>query len=275
MRKALLLSAIVSLFAAACSGGETEPPPDIRSSAAPGGTDGSATATPTTAMVVGTCTIEPQTSCPEANLTTAPLAGADLRGADLTGANLFGADLRGVVLREANLTDADMRNTDLTGADLVDATLEGANLRDANLFQADFEGSDLTKGQIKRALTCETTLANGREDNSGCGDSPITSPAPDTSGNKVRITKFSLPETVTCQDEKVEITVLARFAVVNADEITFEVNGNPLDEDQTFDAGDTKARLPFECDKPKHRYTLFATDKKGNSASETKTVRRA
>src|SRR5918996_1761239 len=85
------------------------------------GTTGSAVAQPE----INGCRIEPQTTCPGADLAGADLFAADLHGADLSGANLAGAELE----------LADLRGADLSGANLEGARLAGAKLKKMSFWR--------------------------------------------------------------------------------------------------------------------------------------------
>jgi len=85
------------------------------------------------ALVINGCTIEPDTSCPGANLRVANLSGANLSGAYLDGADLTGADLS-YISANSNM-----------GA-FTSINLSGANLTNANLFYAYFPNSNLETG---------------------------------------------------------------------------------------------------------------------------------
>jgi hypothetical protein len=72
------------------------------------------------------------------------LHNKDVRGANLSQSNFVGADLRG----------ADLRGTNLSGSCFVSADLTGARL-----------GASVN---LHDAIFCNTTLPDGRIDNSGC-----------------------------------------------------------------------------------------------------------
>ena len=137
------------------------------------------------------------------DLSGAKFARAKLHGADLRGVNLKKANMRGVILRHANLrgaklTGADFgpaakrtrigratptcapkcEGADLSGADLTYANLDWSNLRKANLTgadltHADLYGSnlwqaDLTGANLTDVIFCQTTMPNGKQNDSGC-----------------------------------------------------------------------------------------------------------
>lgn len=97
----------------------------------------------TSAPALGSCILQPFTSCPSTDLSGARLGGAILIGAILDGADFTGADL----------TDAELAYADLVGADLAGTDLYGAALAGADLHGAIF---------------CNTTMPCGGVNNSGC-----------------------------------------------------------------------------------------------------------
>lgn len=97
-------------------------------------------------QIINGCRIEPNTSCPRADLSGANLAREDLSGANLAGANLTGAWMGGTRMSSANLTGAN-----LTGADLIQARLDAANLTDVNLAGANLAGASLAGANLTGA----------------------------------------------------------------------------------------------------------------------------
>jgi hypothetical protein len=84
-----------------------------------------------TPLVIGTCTIALNSSCPGADLSSARgyrgvLTGEDLSGMNLSGANLAGVDLSWSVLKGTNLSGANLRWARLDFADVDDANFAGA-----------------------------------------------------------------------------------------------------------------------------------------------------
>ena len=131
-----------------------------------------------TGKVINGCTIQPNTSCPGADLRGAYLPFADLSGADLDRANLMGAALIHANLRDANLQRtslglAVLGAADLTGADLRGASLTKANLADAELTNArldhvDLTGADMTNADTTGATFCQTRMPDGSVRNDDC-----------------------------------------------------------------------------------------------------------
>lgn len=107
-------------------------------------------------QVVKGCRIEPQTRCPNADLSGVRFAMGDLSGADLSGADLSGAELWDVNLSRANLSGANLSGarvanhpmhsnvvSGLFGANLSGADLSGAELLEVNLSRANLTGANL------------------------------------------------------------------------------------------------------------------------------------
>ena len=84
--------------------------------------------------------------------------GCSFRRADLAEAGFDGGSYQGASFREANL-----RGADLSGADV-----SGASFRDACLIDADFTGANTDGAHFGGATFCNTTLADGSLDDSGC-----------------------------------------------------------------------------------------------------------
>jgi uncharacterized protein YjbI with pentapeptide repeats len=136
------LALIIMTAAAACSDDDKKSSPS----------------TSTSVLTIGTCKIQPGTSCPSANLAGANLTAANLTGADLAAANLSGA----------NLTNANLSGANLTSANLSEATLASTNLSAANLTKANFTGAKLTNVNLADATRCDTIRTNGTIDNASC-----------------------------------------------------------------------------------------------------------
>lgn len=228
------------------------------------------------AVVIGDCTIEPQTQCPGAQLQGALIPGADLHGANLSGANLQASDLRRTDLTGADLSDADLSDTDLSHAKVLGADLTGAKLKHANLEGTDFTGATLRVSQLNTARLCETTMPDGTNVMTGCGlPSPTVAPGESPSPSPVvepSITNFSpTSPSVVCPssppDEVVDVTF--NFATQNATSAEFLLDG----ASQAVKGGKSAERgavtLSFPCSQSQHKYTMIAS---GNSGTPDKTV---
>ncbi len=279
MRRALALAVAAVALLAACTKAEPSLPP--ADPANPIGAEPSSTAPLTDAsptisvppgtQVTGTCAILPDTDCHEADLTLANLEGADLRRANLRDANLYGADLRHADLRDADLTSADLRNTDLTDADLRNATLTDALFKDANLTRTNLEGADAIPAQFGKSLYCETTRTDGVKDDRNCADVQTTTTPP----TEVAITKFRVPKQADgCVNTVKKVEIAIEYETVKTKTVTFEIDGEPLPDDETFAPGRGKAVLEFVCAAAEHDFTIIATDVAGNQATKTKSIKR-
>jgi uncharacterized protein YjbI with pentapeptide repeats len=153
----------LALIVAGCGGGDRGPSANGSETKPRRGFE---IGTSSTARVINGCRIEPNTSCPDADLggvdlRDASLNAANLRGATLRRATLLRADLRRAILSGANLTLANLRNaklggSDLSGADLSGADLSGAVLSGANLSGATFDFTTCPNGfRATSPDTCE------------------------------------------------------------------------------------------------------------------------
>lgn len=89
-------------------------------------------------------------------------------GRNLSGCSFLGQDLRGRVLRGGNLSGADFTDADLCGADLRSTNLQRTDFMGTNLTRADLRGTNLSTANLAGAVLCQSRLANGKFDNSGC-----------------------------------------------------------------------------------------------------------
>ena len=131
---------------------------------------------------VNGCSIEPATSCANADLSGADLSGADLSQATLTSANLAGTNLSG-----ANLTEAD-----LSGAQIV-----GANLSDANLTSANLTGANISGTNLDGATLCGTTRTDGTVDDTSCPATTETTETTQTTETTTTTTTTSAAKVTT------------------------------------------------------------------------------
>lgn len=271
---AALLGAVLVVALGACSQDDAQapvyipPPPQASSPAGTGSEDA--------AVVVGDCTIEPDTSCPGAYLSMVTLAGQDLSGADLSGADLSKSDLRKLDLTGADLTDADITNSDLTEAIVVGADLTGVRLRHANLSRTDFTGATVTTGQLSTAYLCDTIMPNGSKNSSGCDvatqtDQPDPSESPAPTGPQV--VSFVAPDGAPpCPSSPPDatVTVKIKYKTSGADSVSFSTDGGePVVQPKTSGS----VSLEFSCNESSHRYTMIA-EGDGGKVKKTVTVYR-
>lgn len=102
--------------------------------------------------------------CPGCDLSDANLRWANVYEAELAGApNLVGA-----ALSDADLSGADLYGANLEGADLRRSNLSGAKLSWATLKGADLTGADLTDATVDGVSFCNTTMPDGRIDDTNC-----------------------------------------------------------------------------------------------------------
>jgi len=266
VRKSLIVLFVLALGLVACS---NEPAPTILEP--PPVPTTAPVASPSTEAPAATCIPAPNASCADTDLSLAGLAGEDLRGANFRDANLYGADLRKADLRGADLAGADLRNTDMSDADLTGALLKGAQLKDSNLTRADFSESDAILSQFSKALRCKTILPDGRKDDTNCPDEREKPVIP----GQPSITKFSVPETLTCTGTQKKLVFEARYGTLNAKTVTFELDGTLLPDDETFAPGEGRADLEYPCKQKSLEVTLVATDAGGDQVTKTKPVTRA
>lgn len=232
-------------------------------------------------LVVGDCTIEPATNCPDASLRLAVLHNVDLHGANLAGADLYGADLRQADLRDANLSEANLQKADLTGAHLDRANLTGAQLTYANLTKTKLTKATVRNGQFTKALLCKTTMPDGSINKTGCADSadppasptptPTKTPKPD---NKApAIDKFNItPSPVVCHSKTEEKSVKVRFSVTDATAVQFQIDSEPPGGEH--DPETKTAHLAFGCGDKTHTYTIIAFGSGSKKATDELTIHR-
>ena len=127
------------------------------------------------ALLAGSCTatingckIEPETICPNAELTDADLNRVSLNSAELSGANLAGANvseanLSGADLSHSNLANANLEDSNLRGTYFRGANLHGANLRKANLSGADLGEADLGEANLTLVINLDEADLNGAQ----------------------------------------------------------------------------------------------------------------
>ncbi|MDT8310063.1 MAG: pentapeptide repeat-containing protein [Methylophaga sp.] len=121
--------------------------------------------------------------CHHCTLDEAPLNDKDLQGADMSESsmkkiNLKNSKLQGVwfthsKMHEANLEGADLRGalmdyTHLVGVNLKNANLDGAQMIFSDLSGADLTGASMEGTSVRGIVLCDTTMPDGKIDNSGC-----------------------------------------------------------------------------------------------------------
>ena len=118
-------------------------------------------------------------------LGTSPLdcQRVDIVDSDLSGRSMFGANFRAATLTDVNFSKSGLVVALFDRAKLDSVTFDGANLRGASFTGAEFDGvsflgADLSGARfddarldaalLGSALTCNTTMPNGRMNNSDC-----------------------------------------------------------------------------------------------------------
>ena len=222
---------------------------------------------------VNGCKIEPNTSCPGVDLTDEDLSDEDLSGADLSGATLVGTNLS-----DANLTEANLSNSRITNA----------NLDDANLTRTNLTGATIDATSLTGATLCGTIRTNGTIDDTSCPASggggggttstTTTTATTATTGttstginpNLPEIVSLEGPSSVNCRgfDQR---NVRLTWATRNADEVTWTVDGAAYNGPSQANGS---GQFEFNCEQAQHKYTIRASNTKGEFATFSVTVQR-
>ena len=99
----------------------------------------------------------------EALLTNINLSNTKLVGSWFTRSRVQGANFE-----KADLSIALMDYANFTGANFKGATLDGAKLNFSDLTNANLTGASTRKTVLRGVIFCNTTMPDGKINNSGC-----------------------------------------------------------------------------------------------------------
>jgi len=207
----------------------------------------------------GDCTFEPNTVCPNQDLSAIAAPNSDLNGADLSGARLVGADLRQVSLRNAKLVKTVLNGADLTGADLSGADLSGAYLIQATLDRADLAGANQTG-----VTFCNTVLPDGT-----VTDCKLLVGKPGKPDPPPQIVRARAHRPVRCIVDGIGDGIEVDYRTKHAQSVVFSVD-DVRASDSRF--ADGIQRIPFTCDGHLHTVTVEAFGRTAPPASRSFTV---
>lgn len=232
-----------------------------------GGGGGGSTDSSHGVMTINGCSLNPSTSCVNADLSDKDLSGIDLSNSDFTGADMSEADLSDTNLSGANLTEASLK-----GAKIIDTNLDNANLTKTNLTDATIDKTDLSG-----ATLCGTIRTDGTTDDTDCPPSGGTTTTATTTSTTTTpkkpfplIVTFTGPTVVSCVGTETK-TVVYTYKTKYTTSVEPEVDGQPPGAQAGYDPAGGKMRFPYECPGP-HKVSIFAQNDVGHATASAQIV---
>ena len=194
----------------------------------------------------GDCTFDPNARCTNQDLAAVTIPATDLTGADFSGSDFRRADLRYTILRNAKLVGTDLSEADLTGSDLRGADLSGAVLFSTSFNNVQWDGSNRSGARY-----CETLLPDGSVSDCVALDVKV----PTGAVSPPSVVSFRPRSPVRCFNDAAGEGIEVDWVLRDATSAGFLIDD--IQASSAIGSHGIK-RIPFPCDRRKHKVTIQA-----------------